>query len=329
MKADLSRMVTWMKGAASASAVVIGHVVRRYFVDAVTLVLAAVVIAASLFNWYSFSDDTYRNVALSLAALILLASLVNRADRKRLDRSTEDLKNQLTEWRSTLRLKGIEIEAAEISQRLSESLSGAECWSFSGGTGSWQREAVLPELAKIQGRDVNYRMQVINPFDDALCETYANYRKKSGATSATCVDDLRCEIIASALALAWYAARSRVRPQIHFTTDYSPIRLDSSQTGVFVTSANKRHPGMYFGKPSWFHELVDDEFDQDARTLPQLDIDDAVALLTKGTDDLAVVLASMVIKEGGRPVGGKLAELLPQGDDTIDRIKELTRVRWT
>jgi hypothetical protein len=265
--------------------------------EIVTITAAVVAILATLFDWFQLSENVYRNITLGLAAL-LLATIIRVSIELRLQRdASKTLNDELSQWRSAVKLIGAEVDSSDISKRLHAALAKANRWAFSGGTGSWQRASVLPTLSKITGKDVTYQMQVVNILDGRLREAYAHYRKTCRQTTGIDGRSLALEILSSVLAVCWYGAFTRIEPVVCLSTDYSPLRYDMSESECFITAANKNDPGLAFGSDSWIFSHLVDEFAQDSKTLPQLDLSNAFAALRSrgdalplGTDEIRTLL---------------------------------------
>lgn len=270
--------------------------------ELVTLGAAATVILATIFDWFEFTDNVYRNIALSLAGLLLVAILHTRREVRRQRDSSKALSSELSEWRSAFRLVGSEIDASDISRRLDAALESANRWAFSGGTGSWQRASVLPELSKITSTTVTYQMQVVDILDRDLCGAYARYRMASNQNSGTTERSLVLEILSSIVAVCWYGAFTRIEPTVCFTTDYSPLRYDMSGSECFITAANRGDPALVFSSSSWIYRHLEDEFTQDGKTLPHLRLVGSIDfLIARGrhaplsVDELRTLLDSMSV----------------------------------
>ncbi|MGV0595112.1 hypothetical protein [Mycolicibacterium porcinum] len=252
------------------------HFLYRWLLEIVTIASAIIALLAPLFDWFKLDENVYRNIVLALTGILLLIIIRARIELKAQHKFTDALSDELNEWRSALKLTSAQIDPPDISKRLQSTLEEAKSWAFSGGTGSWQRTNVLPILSRVTEGDVSYRMQVVNILDEQLCETYAHYRLICKQDSGTDRRSLTLEILSSVLAACWYKAFSRIEPVVCFSTDYSPLRYDMSQSVCFITAANRSDPGLMFRSGSWIFSHLDDEFVQDSKTLPRLDLSNAV-----------------------------------------------------
>lgn len=282
--------------------------VLSWLFEIVTITAAVIVILATLFDWFKFNENVYRNIALGLAALLLAAVIQAKAELRHQHDSAKALNSELSEWRSALRMSGSELNPSDISKRLQATLEVANRWAFSGGTGSWQRTNVLPILSKITGTAVPYQMQVVNILDPKLCDAYAHYRMTCKQTTGITGRSLTLEILSSVTAVCWYGAFTRIEPSVCFTTDYSPLRYDMSESECFITAANRYDPALVFSSGSWIFSHLEDEFTQDGRTLPRLDLSGTFRVIrTRGSADplkieeIRELLASIVVIDSNSP----------------------------
>lgn len=259
----------------------ITKVLHHRLFEIITVSAAGIAILASLFDWFQLSDNVYRNIALALAALLLTTQFGILRSGVESEKDRKTLAVELSHFQSRLRGFGFEIAAHDIPVTMTQALAGATRWSFSGGTGSWQREAVLPHLALIRDRAVPYHVQLVDPRDDALCSAYAEYRSRSGRTTATTSQHIQLEVFAFIYAVCIYASCSRVEPIVSLLQDYSSLRFDIGDADLFVTAASALEPCLRFPKTHWMYKYVVDQIEQGPRVLPKLDISQAVKAVEK------------------------------------------------
>ncbi|UNN05265.1 hypothetical protein [Rhodococcus opacus] len=297
-----------------------------------TIAAAIIVILATLFDWFEFSENVFRNIALGLAALLLAAVIQAKAELRLQRDASNTLNAELREWRQGLRMIGAEIDPSDISRRLQATLQNSSRWAFSGGTGSWQRTNVLPMLSKITETDVAYHMQVVNILDQKLCDAYAHYRMTCNQTTGITGRSLALEILSSVLAVCWYGALTRIEPIVCFTTDYSPLRYDMSELECFITVANRSDPALAFGSNSWIFSHLEDEFTQDSKTLPRLDLSHAFSALRSRGKDPGLLRSDEVraLLDGVKVISGNsrknLIRELQISDDEMQTIWERSGV---
>lgn len=160
-----------------------------------------------------------------------------------------------------------QVSGDRISQVLEELLSGSSQWHFRGGSGRWQLQKVLPDLAARRDLPSRYVMQIIDPLDDELCERYGQYRAKSRTReTAPSVSDgpklVRHDILTCVYAAGWYRFHSQVRPEITLLKSYSPLRIDCGTGGLMVTVANTAAPALWAATGTWYYRSMIDELEQ-------------------------------------------------------------------
>lgn len=169
-----------------------------------------------------------------------------------------------------------QIDGPLIAERLRSLLEspGATTWKFRGGSGRWQRETVLPTLAKVTDRDLVYKMLILDPREDHLCLAYAKYRNTHRKDEPSeDVHSIRMQLAACVVAAVWASLISRVKPEIRLGQVYSPMRLDLGTHGLMLTVSDPALPGLLASSESWLYRALDDEFERSAERAPQVIFD--------------------------------------------------------
>ncbi|PVE17769.1 hypothetical protein DDA93_09780 [Arthrobacter sp. Bz4] len=158
-----------------------------------------------------------------------------------------------------------EIPAGHIRHVLDEMLGSSKEWYFRGGSARWQRECVLPGLAQVTDRPVQYKVQVISPFESDLCDKYAVYRRKSRPDDER-ADPVRIqmELLAFIYAAVVWASRSKIVPHITLLHRFSPFRLDGNSESFLITVADPKCNGLRTKAGNWYHASLLDEFEFEA-----------------------------------------------------------------
>jgi hypothetical protein len=227
---------------------------------------AAIAVVLSLlggFGIIAFSTTLVRSAAIFIGGLILLALIAQAQQQADLQSSVQSTVRTLTDLHDEIH----QVPPDEIGDSLNRLLAESTTWLFRGGSGRWLRMRTLPELSERTDRDVTVLIHLLDPRDEILCSEYARYRCGSRQP-----DDIRpgeedprtiqADILASIFAAGWYAAHSRVRAKIVLIRTYSPLRLDVGSTGLFVTIADKRSPGLYCSEASWYYNSIQDELNE-------------------------------------------------------------------
>lgn len=270
-------------------------------VIAAMVVLSTAVLVLDIVGVGSSDNGTVANIVLAAIATLLIF-LMTESDRgarlsadmdnlkDRTARSIEEMSDALGDSLSNLKestdraylfgetlMRSVgarQIPGSEIRKQLTELLDATTSWHFRGGTARYQRAAVLPRLAAVTHTDVNVYMQLLDPRDETLCRVYAEYRRKSGDLNSDpkrAPDLIRCEILATIYAAAWYRRVNRVEPHVVLTQTFSPLRLDMGDGGMCITIAEASEPALFARSESWLYKSLRDEMRQAETTLPKLD----------------------------------------------------------
>src|SRR5579885_95272 len=250
------------------------------------LVLVGIVVITLLdqLDVVTVSEHFLARAAIYIAAALALVLMVNRSVSRLRDlRTHRELQaiagsvqlvgDQLATFRQNAEAQ--EVMPSEIAGYLSHFLATAEHWRFRGGSGRWQRQAVLPHLAKVTRFDVHYKMQILDPRDSELCARYAAYRARQLPAEVRRADEgeartLLTDILACIYAAGWYRQHSRIRPSIFLLKLYSPLRYDIGGAGLMATVADPTARGLYARRDTWYYTSFVDEFDQACSELPRL-----------------------------------------------------------
>lgn len=204
-----------------------------------------------------------RSALIALGAATLTAIVLSQISARDLDKSlSSEVKSLKNLVESAVSVTAVhEIPAGQIRAELEFMLDSSKEWYFRGGSARWQRDAVLPRLAQIRDRPVEYHIQIISPFESALCEKYALYRRKSKP------DDERgdpkqisYELLAFVYATAVWASRSKISPHITLLHRFSPFRLDGNSASFMITVADIAKNGLKTNAGNWYHASLLDEF---------------------------------------------------------------------
>lgn len=212
-------------------------------------------------------------VALTISTVVLAQIGARESDkdlandvetlRSLVDSKAETLKSLLE---STVDQDAVhEIPAGHIRKVLGEMLGSSKEWYFRGGSARWQREHVLPALAQVTDRPVQYKVQVISPFDSELCSKYAVYRRKSRPDDERADPKrIQMELLAFIYAVVVWASRSKIAPHITLLHRFSPFRLDGNSESFLITVADPHRNGLRTKAGNWYHAALLDEFEFEA-----------------------------------------------------------------
>ncbi|WP_454171340.1 hypothetical protein [Microbacterium maritypicum] len=268
----------------------------------ITLILVVLVVGWSLLDFFLPPESIIPNFSMQLAlsitvaavaaSLILLQARINRVESAVATKSDlGDIITGISNVSSSIedyaqradafarKTAPNQIDGRLIPQELDTLLQSPNTalWKFRGGSGRWQRDVVLPQLAKIKDRDVAYKMLILDPREDRLCSLYARYRnthRRDGEIET--IASIRLQIAACIVAAIWASLLSRVKPEIRLGGAYSPLRLDLGASGAMLTVSDLTQPGLLASSESWFYRALDDELERLAERAPEIVVDDTL-----------------------------------------------------
>ncbi|GAA3207594.1 hypothetical protein GCM10020216_009240 [Nonomuraea helvata] len=209
--------------------------VQTQLVNAATLVIMALVATALLRDRVRQApvEETITSGALAelpvrLARLEEIETLVG-STRKALD---------------SLQLVRVLGSKEEIAQSHAEARKDTSRWSFKGGTGTYLRAVTLPACVAAARRDKRHltvRVEVIDPSNLEVCETYAHYRRSlsdapDGTGEMWTADRARKESYATILAAFWHRQRYGLLDiAVGLSSTMTTFRWDVSATRLIMT----------------------------------------------------------------------------------------------
>jgi hypothetical protein len=237
---------------------VVPTAVQTQLVNAATLVIMALVATALLRDRVRQApvEETITSGALAqlparLARLEEIETLVG-STRKALD---------------ALQLVRVLASKQEIAQAHAEARSGTTRWSFKGGTGTYLRAVTLPECvaaARRVKRHLTVRVEVIDPSNAEVCETYAHYRRSlsdvpDGTGETWTTDRARKESYATILAAFWHRQRYGLLDiGVGLASTMTTFRWDLSATRLIMTVEDP-NVAMTALADTFFYENCDTE----------------------------------------------------------------------
>ncbi|WP_433655981.1 hypothetical protein ACQPW1_33540 [Nocardia sp. CA-128927] len=147
------------------------------------------------------------------------------------------------------------LSGPEIGHALTLSRRGTEQWIFKGGTGTYIRAVTLRECvenARREQRPLRMQLEILDPTNEVLCKTYAQYRSslspeadRTGELWTT--ERTRKEAFATVLAACWYRQRfTFLTIDVGLSTVMTTFRWDLSSSCVIVTQDNPNTPALMF-----------------------------------------------------------------------------------
>ncbi|WP_067656959.1 hypothetical protein [Nocardia harenae] len=132
---------------------------------------------------------------------------------------------------------------------------GTEQWIFKGGTGTYIRAVTLRscvENARREQRPLRMQLEILDPSDEQLCKTYAQFRTSltpegDRTGEAWTTDRTRREAFATVLAACWYRQRfTFLTIGVGLSKVMSTFRWDLSSSCVIVTQESTNSPALMF-----------------------------------------------------------------------------------
>jgi hypothetical protein len=239
-------------------------------------------------------NDVSGAILLTLA-LVATASLRNRAREEKMDNQLHDvlqrtdqmltrlptrlgeLKNTLGKLETTVddtRRALVEssyvrvLHGSEVGHELEEARRSTDRWAFKGGTGTFLRAVTIPECIEIARRNkhtLQMQIGIIDPADEKLCATYAQFRRSlSDQPDATgeiwTVDRARKESYATVLAACWYQRRfSFVSIEVGLSSVMTTFRWDMTPHRLILTQEDPQFPAMMLEPGKKYYEIYSRE----------------------------------------------------------------------
>ncbi|WP_246075234.1 hypothetical protein [Nonomuraea terrae] len=212
-----------------------GEDIQRQLVTAATLVILALVATALL-------RDRARQAPVEKTITSgALAELPVRLQRLE---EIETLAHSTRKALDSLQLVRVLGSKHEIAQCHAEARRDTTRWSFKGGTGTYLRAVTLPSCVAAARRDKRHlmvRIEVIDPSDHEVCETYAHYRRSlsdvpDGTGERWTADRARKESYATILAAFWHRQRYGLLDiAVGLSSTMTTFRWDLSSARLIMT----------------------------------------------------------------------------------------------
>ncbi|WP_246609512.1 hypothetical protein [Nonomuraea rhizosphaerae] len=212
-----------------------GSEVQGQLVSAATLVILALVATALLRDR---ARQTPMEETITSGALAQLPVRLARLE------DIEKLVSGTRRALDSLQLVRVLVSRQEIAQALADARKDTTRWSFKGGTGTYMRAVTLPECvaaARKIKRHLTVRIEVIDPSNLEVCETYAHYRRSlsdtpDGTGETWTVDRVRKESYATILAAFWHRQRYGLLDiGVGLSSTMTTFRWDVSATRLIMT----------------------------------------------------------------------------------------------
>ena len=151
------------------------------------------------------------------------------------------------------------VAAHEIGKLLESALTDTKRWWFDGSTGRFQRATTLREMSRWARQDGTSRevtIVLLDPQDESLCLSYANYRRglASGKGRDWTVDSVRRDIYATLLAAQTYHEKEPLTVTVALKQRMSILRYDLSDSRLVITKEGRNDPAIACPAGSFHYE---------------------------------------------------------------------------
>ncbi len=157
---------------------------------------------------------------------------------------------------------GAELPPDEIGRALQINAMATENWEYVGHTGRYVRSQVLPVLAgqaKIMGRQIPFRVVIIDPTSLSTARAYCAYRRASRSSPYSdaewSLEHLQAELVATILVILLARSESpNVMASLGLVSNISVFRYDRSDGAIVVTQEDPQQPAFIYHRGSRFYD---------------------------------------------------------------------------
>ncbi|MFC0042030.1 hypothetical protein [Actinomadura rayongensis] len=237
----------------------------------VALVIAVVVAVLGLGVNIPHETEVTNSAVLAVVGLMATSVLRDRARRGPVEEEVRDSLRDSTRTLAELagRMEQIErfegvvdgarraldetsvvrvVSRAQVDQVLDEARRRTDRWFYKGGTGSYFRDRTLPDCvaeARRERRTLLFRVELVDPTDDVVCETLARHKAslpepRPGDVGGRWTGErVRKEVMATILAACWHKQRfAMLDIDLGLSRTMTTLRYDLSASHVIVTRDN-------------------------------------------------------------------------------------------
>lgn len=148
-------------------------------------------------------------------------------------------------------------------QLIDEAIRDTDRWVFRGGTGATLTRTVLPQCvdhARRESRPLHVRIEVLDPLNLGVCESYARLAQSLPATAADLgtawtADRTRREIFATVLAVCWHRQRyGLLNVELGLSATATTLQWEVCGPWASVASADPETPALLAPRGSPFYD---------------------------------------------------------------------------
>jgi hypothetical protein len=277
-------------------------------------VVALILAILDIVGLVSVSNDRFVQLIAAIAAIVLVGFVTEGAERREQAGQQRDVLAVVERFTTDAAVR--EVPANQIGTGISVLLSDSSEWLFRGGSGRYLRSHTLPTMGEIRDREVEIRVQVLDPRDSQLCQGYADYRNLQRGELVRRADEgdmrnIQADLLASIYAAGWYDANTRIEARVTLLRTISPLRFDMGSVGLYVTVADPVAPALYASSESWYYKSIRDEITHADHGHPHLSFPGERGLFPARREDVV----GNVVSEG--LAGMRVEDPLGRGDTLL------------
>lgn len=213
----------------------------------------------------SITKDQFSNAALAILTLFAFILVRDRGSREQLKSELAAIREHLSFSRHPIDI----IPPSQIQRDLERAMLDTSYWHYKGGCGTYLRAVTMRTIGEQAKKDRTPRaldIQIIDPTNLAVCESYSNYRRSVDSRSEKTLGDwdikhVRIEAYATVLAACVFKnIYPLVSIRLGLCGTMSLFRYDLSLSYIIITQESKAAPAMKAAKDShyyraYYHEL--------------------------------------------------------------------------
>ncbi|ABQ07374.1 hypothetical protein [Flavobacterium johnsoniae] len=164
-----------------------------------------------------------------------------------------------------------------LNEIFSKNQLNTDFWYFSGGAGRYTRAETIPKISKnskVQNEHKTIKILLIDPMDDKLCKSYANFRNSlNSSKNEWNLNYVRNEIIATICnAVIHKSLNQMLEVDIFLKKTFSTLRIDLSKNNCVVTKEDKKEFALLIPNDTFLYKTYKEEILQVAKQCEELDM---------------------------------------------------------
>ncbi len=203
-----------------------------------------------------------------------------------------------------------------------QSRMNTKTWWYNGNRGEYTRNVTLPYLAETcrkESRSIRVNLHILHPDNEIVCKTYTEYRNNlsdldEDIIKEKTIQDLLATIVAAYL---WKEEQPYLDIKVYLKNNFSPIRIEMSDSMVIITREDPRDPAIVYQHSSLFYNIYNFDLAQGVKQDIPLDMTIPFVKRSKLTNKKIKELLTSI-------------KITPNiTDDDLNKIKELSITKTT